>query len=408
MQIKPILAALRRHKAGTVLIMLQIALTLAIVSNALFIIQQNVAQLSRPTGIAESQIVRINNQFSSGTAATDGELIQSDLTTLRGVPGVVNAYATNSLPLSEEGPEMGINLKPAQPRGLVRGAAYFADDQMLPTLGLQLVAGRNFRPNEIGVKKENGPFKAPVIIITQALAHRLFPHGSALGKVLYIGSTVSTVVGIVRRLEVPWVDADGAGTSDGDSMLMPLRPISNQLSYVLRVRPGQVEAVKKAAPEALFASNRSRVIPDERGVQSFSQIRAGAYASVRGTAVLMGIIALVLLGVTAAGIVGLSSFWVGQRSRQIGIRRALGATSGDILSYFLTENFLIALAGVVLGTVLALGMNAWMMQHFEMHRLSPIYVAIGIIVLLLLGQAAVLAPALRASRVPPVTATRTV
>jgi putative ABC transport system permease protein len=145
MHVIPILSALRHHKAGTVLIMLEIALTLAIVSNALFIIMQNVAQLSRPTGIDESQIVRINNQFATGTASTDGEQIQSDLATLRGVPGVVSAYATNSLPLSEAGPSIGINVKPDQPNAITNGAVYFADYQMLSTLGLQLVAGRNFR-----------------------------------------------------------------------------------------------------------------------------------------------------------------------------------------------------------------------------------------------------------------------
>ncbi|MEO8779409.1 MAG: FtsX-like permease family protein [Rhodanobacter sp.] len=408
MQIKPILSALRRHKAGTLLIMLQIALTLAIVSNAFFIIQQNLTQLSRPTGIDEAQIVRINNQFATGTEATDAALMQSDLDTLRRVPGVVDAYATNSLPLSRSGRSMGINLKPGQPNAMVTAAFYFADEHTIPTLGLQLLAGRNFSPSEIVDQTDNDAFKVPSVIITQSLADTQFPHGSALGKVLYIGSAASTVVGIVRRLEVPWVDAAGAGVHDGDSVLMAARSISNRASYVLRVRPGQLEAVKTAAPNALFASNRVRVIPDDKGVQSFSEIRAEAYASVRGTAVLMGIISLVLLGVTAAGIVGLSSFWVGQRRRQIGIRRALGATSHDILSYFLTENFLISLAGVALGTLLALGMNAWMMQHFEMHRLSPLYVAIGVIVLLLLGQSAVLAPALRASRVPPVTATRTV
>jgi putative ABC transport system permease protein len=407
MQIKPILSALRRHKAGTVLTMLQIALTLAIVSNALFIIQQSVTQLSRPTGIAESQILRINNQFVTGTEATDGALIQSDLDTLRRVPGIVDVYATNSLPLSSGWIIMGINLKPNQPHSMLNGALYFADAHTIPTLGLQLVAGRNFRPSEISDTRENDPFKAPVVIITKSVADTLFPHGSALGHVLYIGSATSTVVGIVKQLEGPRVDAS-AGMKIANSVLTPLRSISNRVTYVLRVRPGQLDAVVKAAPTALFASNRIRVIPDDKGVQSFSQIRSEAYASVRGTAWLMGIIALVLLGVTAAGIVGLSSFWVAQRHRQIGIRRALGATSGDILSYFLTENFLIALAGVALGTVLALGLNAWMMQHFEMHRLSPLYVAIGVIVLLLLGQAAVLAPALRASRVPPVTATRTI
>jgi putative ABC transport system permease protein len=104
----------------------------------------------------------------------------------------------------------------------------------------------------------------------------------------------------------------------------------------------------------------------------------------------------------------LSSFWVGQRRKQIGVRRALGARKSDILSYFMTENFLIALAGVVVGVVLALGMNQWMLTKFEMERLSFTYVLAGVVVLLGLGQAAVFAPALRASRVSPVEATRSV
>lgn len=122
----------------------------------------------------------------------------------------------------------------------------------------------------------------------------------------------------------------------------------------------------------------------------------------------MGMICIVLLAVTAAGVVGLTSFWVGQRRRQIGIRRALGATRSDILNYFLTENLLISLGGVIVGTLLAVGMNALMISQFEMTRLSLIYVVAGSAMLLLLGQAAVLAPALRASRVSPVEATRSV
>jgi len=122
----------------------------------------------------------------------------------------------------------------------------------------------------------------------------------------------------------------------------------------------------------------------------------------------MGIISAVLLAITAAGIVGLTSFWVGQRRKQIGVRRALGATRHDILGYFLTENLMIGLGGVIVGTVLAIGINLWMETRFEMDRMSMAYVGVGVIVLLLLGQAAVLAPALRASRVSPVEATRSV
>ena len=74
----------------------------------------------------------------------------------------------------------------------------------------------------------------------------------------------------------------------------------------------------------------------------------------------------------------------------------------------MTENMLIGLGGIVLGTLLAIGINLWMVTHYEVARLSGMYLLVGAIVLLLLGQGAVLAPALRASRVPPVEATRSV
>jgi putative ABC transport system permease protein len=185
-----------------------------------------------------------------------------------------------------------------------------------------------------------------------------------------------------------------------------LRIVGNSY-YILRVKPGQLAAVRQAAVKALYAQNRMRIINDD-GVLDYTQIRQQAYDSDHGMAVLMGIICVVLLAITAAGIVGLTSFWVGQRRKQIGVRRALGATKRDILSYFLTENLLIGLAGVVIGTALAIGMNLWLVIHFEMARLSLTYVLAGIVLLLLLGQGAVLAPAVRASRVSPVEATRSV
>jgi putative ABC transport system permease protein len=122
----------------------------------------------------------------------------------------------------------------------------------------------------------------------------------------------------------------------------------------------------------------------------------------------MGIISAVLLVITAAGIVGLTSFWVGQRRKQIGVRRALGARQRDILSYFLTENLLITLGGVLLGVVLAVSMNVWLVVRMGSQPMSPLYLAAGVLLLLLLGQGAVLAPAMKASRVPPVEATRSV
>ena len=111
-----------------------------------------------------------------------------------------------------------------------------------------------------------------------------------------------------------------------------------------------------------------------------------------------------LLLATTAGIVGLSSFWVSQRRRQIGIRRALGATRGDILAYFQIENFLIVGVGVSLGIALAVAGNLWLMARGELPRMPPLFALLGALVLWLLGQIAVLGPARRAAAISPVAA----
>jgi putative ABC transport system permease protein len=408
MQIRPILAALRHHKAGTLLIALQIALTLAIVCNALFIIHQRLTHLSQPTGIDEDSLLIVQNQWAGRPAPAEvPSLLAADLDTLRKIPGVTNAYPSNTFPLSNGGIAYGIGHSPDKLKFTSDTAIYFTDENTLPTLGLKLVAGRNFRADEIGEAAGLDKIAPAVIIITHELADRLFPDGSSVGKMAYISNQPSIIIGVVERLQTPYVDSAMAQWS-ACSTLVPFRHLVDSTAYVVRVQPGQMADVASHVRAALYAANRMRVISAKDGVQTFAQVRATAYASDRGMAILMGAISVVLLAITAAGIVGLTSFWVGQRRKQIGVRRALGATQHDILSYFLTENLLIGFAGVVIGGVLALGLNLWLMNQFEVERLEPGYVIAGVIALLLLGQGAVLAPALRASHVPPVEATRSV
>lgn len=408
MQIKPILSALKRHKAGTILIALQIALTLAIVCNALFIIQQRVSHLSRPTGLIESNLLAVANSWV-GQDRDIAALVRTDLATLRQMPGVEDATSTNSYPLRGGGWSMGLRTDPEKKKSLADTTLYFVDDHALETFGVKLIAGRNFRADEIRWIDPQAFESPPQVIITKALADKVFPDGSALGKAVYIkdDNKPSTVIGIVEHLQTPWNESWGDAFA-GNSTLVPVQLAGQFNSYLVRSKRGQLDAVAKAVPEALIKANRLRVIPEKQGVRTFAEVRKDAYNRDRGMSILMGIVCALLLAITAAGIVGLTSFWVGQRRKQIGVRRALGATRNDILSYFLTENLLIGIAGVVVGAALAICMNLWMMQQFEMQRLSSAYVVLGVVVLLVLGQGAVLAPALRASRVPPVVATRTV
>ncbi len=134
MQIKPILAALRRHKAGTILIALQIALTLAIVCNALFIVHERVDRVNRSTGMDESNVVVVQNRYV-GSPPNFVPLIKTDLQALRSIPGVESAYATNSFPLRQGGWSTGIQTKPDGTKDGLPTALYFGDEQTLKTSG---------------------------------------------------------------------------------------------------------------------------------------------------------------------------------------------------------------------------------------------------------------------------------
>ena len=418
MTLHPILAALRRHKAGVVLIALQIALTLAIVCNALFIIGNRVERIQRPTGMDENNLFMVTQLWVGAPTGDDQGSIdkldsmqQTDVQILRNLPDVESAIAINSLPLINSSWTTGIGLKPAQQHETVHAALYFSDEQLVHTLGLRLVAGRNFTAADVhhmGMRGQNVP---PLVIVTRTLADKLFPNGDAVGKTIYIDrNTPSTIIGVIARMQVPSVDT-WANNFAFNSVLIPTRLDGNYSRYAVRAKPGRMQAAMNKAREALFAANPMRVIGDDadsNGVKSFADIRAHAYKADRGMAILMGVICLILLGVTGAGIVGLTSFWVGQRHKQIGVRRALGARKLDILHYFQIENLMIAGAGAVAGIVLAVGLNLWLMHRFEMDRIPIPYVLLGVAAVLALGQAAVFVPARRASNVPPVVATRTI
>jgi putative ABC transport system permease protein len=114
-----------------------------------------------------------------------------------------------------------------------------------------------------------------------------------------------------------------------------------------------------------------------------------------------------LIAITSLGIVGLASFSVARRTRQIGTRRALGATRPAILRYFMLENFLISSVGVVAGAVIAVALNMWMVQAFDLTPISWYIIPGAMLALWIVGQFAVYGPARRASLVSPAIATRT-
>ena len=406
MELLSILSAMRRNKVGAALIAVQIAVTLAVLCNALFIIQQRLAASVRPTGVDEANILKIENIWI-GQPEDLPARVQTDLAALRSLPGVIDAYVTNSFPLKTGGWSFGIRLEQDPQRAYVADTAiYMADEHGLNTLGLHLVAGRNFSADELVDLQYDDRPKIPVAIVTRALAERLFPKGDALGKAIFFspGSQTGTtrIIGVVDRLQVPWTSG-GWINGANNSTLVPIKFISGGSYYLIRCRPGQIAAITQDAQKKLYEVNRERIL---QSVQTLTQVRADAYRDDRGLAVILAIVCMALLAVTAFGIVGLTSYWVTLRRRQIGIRRALGATRGAIVGYFLTENVLVASAAVAAGIALAIGMNLWMVSSFEMQRLPFSYVLSAAVLVVLLGQGSALWPAVRAAAIPPALATR--
>ena len=115
-----------------------------------------------------------------------------------------------------------------------------------------------------------------------------------------------------------------------------------------------------------------------------------------------------LVSITGLGIIGLASFAVRQRTKQIGTRRAVGATRGDIMRYFMIENLLVTTLGVIVGGVLAVAFNIWLVNEYSLEKLDLLYIPMGVVTLWILGQMAVLVPAIKASGIAPAIATRSV
>lgn len=407
MDIRPILSTLSRHKTAASLIVLEIALTCAIICNAVFLIAQRLERMDRPTGMADSQLVRIN-VAGIGEDENADALVRQDVAALRALPGVRAATALNHVPFDGSSWNSSVSLEPDQPMPNLSGGVYLGE-RLVDTLGLRIVEGRDFNADEYvdweALNEPGSRLSIPAVILNRTVAQKLFPGQSAVGKNIYSwndNDIPHRVVGVVDDLIRPR-DSGNAG----EAMYSILLPVSNVTMgrFAVRTDPARRDEVLKAAVAVLERNSARRIIEDQ---DTFDQVRSDYYRQDRSMAWLLTAVIVALLVVTALGIVGLASFWVQQRTRQIGVRRALGATRGQILRYFQTENFLLATLGIAIGMILAYGLNQLLMGRYELPRLPLVYLPVGAVALWLLGQIAVYWPARRAASVPPALATRSV
>ncbi|HKR75879.1 MAG TPA: FtsX-like permease family protein [Rhodanobacter sp.] len=400
MHIRPILSALRHHRLTTAMIVLEIALACAVLCNACFVVVGQLRIAHIRSGIDEPSlaVITLGNFDRSRTADINARVLAG----LRGIDGVTAVDAIDGLPFVDAGGS-SVSSDPEGKQGRYPADFYFGDRGTLRTLGVRLLEGRLPGDAELASADD----KIQRVYVTRSLARQLWPQQDPLGQVMWCchGSGELRVVGVLQRL----IHAEPRdGTAVEWSVFTAQRPgAMSSAQYLLRASPDRLDAVLRQARMSMGKLVPDATLTDEM-TGTVSELRDRYFQSNRATSGMLVGTMLALLAVTALGIVGLSGYWVQQRRKQIGVRRALGATRGDIVRHFQTENFLIVTFGILLGAVLAYVFNMMLMTHYELPHMPPGYLLVAAAVLWLLGQLAVLAPALRAGRVPPVVATRSV
>ena len=409
MSLHPIVSALLRNKTGAVLVALQVAISLAILANALHIVNVRQAVMARPSGIAEeSNVFYINARYlKRETAETDRAIQLREAEKLRALPGVLSVATVNQIPMSRSGSTSSVSIDRKQVNESANASTYETADSLVKTWQLKLVEGRDFTADdvlEVDVQVNNEMPKT--VIVTRAIADQIWPGQSAVGKTLLFGvgedARATRVIGVVERLQTQGADVKEEGEH---SVILPYRGLGGipGANYTVRTEPGQRDRVMKEAEAILAKTAGMPVIVKAKAV---STDRSERYRADLALSWMLVTVSLLLLVITASGIVGMASLWVIQRRKQIGVRRALGARRSDILRYFVSENILITSVGVAAGVLLAIGLNQMLVSKLEMAKLPLSYLLSGAGVFFALGIIAVYGPAWRAATISPATATR--
>jgi putative ABC transport system permease protein len=401
MEIRPILSSLVRNRAGAVLVALQIAITLAIVVNAVFLTQQRVKHIGRPSGIDDQNI------FALWVTAYEKDhdflgMVREDMAMLRQMPGIVDAAPMQQVPLSGSGNSTLFYSLPDKKGENSPANTFATDDHAVKALGVKLSEGTTFDPNAVEYKTENKQGWPSTAVISQALGKALFKDQPILGNTMYDDqSHPIRIVGVIEHMQGSWVGWDKVDRT----MLYPSVGPDPSTQYVIRTQPGQLDRVIADVEDALMKRDPTRRLDEAR---KMSDMKRRGYAGDSLMAVTLSTVTGLVLVFSSLGIFGLATFNVNNRTRQIGTRRAIGARRIDIVRYFMTENWLITTLGVFVGCCLALGAGYWLSTEYELPRLDLYYLLGGVIGLWGIGQLAAWQPSLRAAKVSPAMATRNV
>jgi putative ABC transport system permease protein len=400
MPIGPILRAMNHNRTRFALIILEIAITLAIVTNCVNMILDERRKMLQKSGFDDDNLMMISFQPFAPEfreqSYTDA-VVAADIRAIEATPGVKSVTATYMLPWVGGG-SSGTFTAEGYPEKF-QAQSYPVTEKIVETLGVRLVAGRTFTAQDIPTDPNTSP---AVTIISEPLAKKLWGDANPIGKVITSNERDSprTVVGVVGPFYNPyafniaeyarfspskWWDGSGA-------------------NYLVRTEPGALASVVSQLEPRLTKVNGARTFR----TQTIAEVKDNFFAGGRLVVTAMTAVIIVLVFVTALGILGITSLSVSERTKQIGTRRALGATKADILRHFLAENWIVTTIGLALGVVATYALNWALVSNMTDVKMPWYLVGVGMALLWINGLVATIPPALRAARIAPAIATRSV
>ena len=405
-------ASAGRQRAQSVFVVGEMALALVLLTGAGLMIRTLARLWSVNPGFNPKNVLVFEATLAPSlgiNAATNRSAIRELSKTLRAIPGVqaasvtggaVPMYGDDELPFWIDG-----QTKPANVSEMNQALSYFVESGYLKAMQIPLLQGRFIAPTD----DEHSP---QVIVIDENFARKYFPGQEPIGKRIHLAiiNMDPEIVGVVGHVKHWGLDSEADRHPLQEQAYSPFLQIPDavlsgppQAEVVLRSAGSPLEMVG-AVREALTKLNGQNVMYEATTMEA---IIDDSLAARRFSMILLSIFATLALLLSSVGIYGVISYVVGQRTREIGIRIALGAQRSTVLRLILGEGMKMAMFGIVVGVVAAAGLTRLMSQLiFGVSAADPVTFAAVIIILTTVAFAACFVPARRAMRVDPIIALR--
>ncbi len=398
-----------RRRLRSALVAVEVALAFILLAGSGLLIRSFFEMMNQPLGFTATNVLTLRIPFSSDRFASVAELsgfVRNIVDRVRAVPGVYGAAATDALPL--EGYNNGMPFLIAG-REVVdranRQACGFkiVQPDYFRVLGIQILMGR-------GLTERDGKGMPPVAVINQSMAHRFFAGQNPVGQRLLIQEIVPGKPQLGS--EIPWeivgvIADERTGSLEGTNrpgVYVPMEQSpSTFVSLVVRTAMTP-DALGRAVSTAVHDVDKEQAVTD---IRTLEQVKNESVSSSRLRTTLVVVFAALALMLSAIGVYGVLSYTVAQRSHEIGVRAALGASAGALTRMVLAGGLTLTLAGLALGLAGALALTRLLSTLLiGVGARDPETLAVAAATLLAVAFWACYIPARRAARFDPLTALR--